>query len=119
MRGSKRQTETLQNLITVARTPLAVPTTGHLLAIINNLGSLTYGTDLTMKTSRDDGVTWDTATIEELGTTSVSINGTPTDCDVIYIDPAFTGASETNLRARIESFNNKNFEIVGIVPAAS
>lgn len=107
------------DLISVQRTPLAVPATGHLLALVNNLGSLTYGTDLTMSVSRDDGVTWDTATIEELGTSSVSINGTPTDCDVIYIEDTFSGASETNQRARIQSFNNKSFEIAGWIPAAS
>ncbi len=112
-------TPTNMDLITAQRTPLAVPATGHLLAIVNNLGSLTYGTDLTMKLSRDDGDTWDTATIEELGTTTVTIDGTPTACDVLYIEPAFTGASETNLRARVQSFNNKSFELAGLIPAAS
>lgn len=92
---------------------LAVPTRGKFIGLIEPIDALTYGTDLTIDMTRDDGDAWDALTLEQAGTTTITVNGTPTDVDVLYGEAAFTGASEQNGRYRWQSANTKQLKFHG------
>ncbi len=97
-------------------TPLAVPTTGVFIGLVEAIDTVTYNTDLIVSMSRDDGAVWDALTLEQLATTTISVNGTPTAIDVVYGEVPFTGASETNGLYKWVSANTKAMQLHGAIP---
>lgn len=92
---------------------LTVPTRGKFIGLIEPVDALTYGVDLTVEMTRNDGTAWDALTLEVVGTTTITVNGTPTEVDVVYGESAFTGASEQNGRYRWKTFNDKQLNLHG------
>lgn len=103
-------------IISETLTPLAIPTTGTFIGLVQPIDAVTYNTDLIVSMSRDDGSTWDALTLEQLGTTMIDVNGTPTEVDVVYGEETFTGASETNGLYKWVSANTKAMRLHGAVP---
>ncbi len=103
-------------VISETLTPLAIPTTGTFIGLVQPVDAVTYNTDLIVSMSRDDGSTWDALTLEQLGTTTIDVNGTPTEVDVVYGEETFSGASEMNGRYKWVSANTKAMRLHGAVP---
>lgn len=102
-----------------ALAPLAVPSRGMFIGLVEPIDSVTYGTDLTISMSRDNGSTWDALTLEQVGTSTITVSGSPTEVDVIYGEASLTGASQQNGLYRWESFNTKRLRLHGAAPEFS
>lgn len=103
----------------VVRTPLAVPSRGMFIGLVEPIDAVTYGTDLTIKMSRDNGSTWDPLALEQVGTTTITVAGSPTEVDVIYGEASLTGASQQNGLYLWETFNTKQLRLHGAAPEFS
>lgn len=115
------QTAPTTNLIVPSNAilPLAVPTDAHFIGFVEPVDAITYGTDLTVSMTRDNGSTWDPLSLSQVGETTISVNGTPTDVDVIYGEASLTGASQQNGLYKWESFNTKQLRLHGAAPEFS
>ena len=106
-------------LVSQPLVPLAVPTNGHFIGLVEPIDAIALNTDLKLFMSRDGGVIWDELTLEQLSTTVIDVNGTPTTVDVVFAEGALTGASETNGLYKWESYNTKELRLHGAAPEFS
>lgn len=102
-------------IVSEERTALAAPSEARMILLVEPVDAVTYGTDLKLYGSNDNGATMDELTIEQIGTTTITVEGSPVEVDVIYAEGALTGTASTACRCGWSSFNTKEMRVYAFV----
>lgn len=97
-------------------TALSAPAAAHCIALVEPVDAVVYGTDFKMFASNDDGVTMDELAVEQLATTTITVEGAPLTVDVVYGTGDLTGTASTSCRYRLNSYNTKEQRVYGAAP---
>lgn len=96
-------------LVSTAFEAFAEPTTGEFVSIIEPIDAVTYGTDVLVDLSLDDGTTWEAVTIAKIDTTEEGY-------DVIHGKLDFATSGDQTIRYRMRGLNSKAIKVHGTIP---
>lgn len=96
-------------LTSITHVASIAPTHGRIVLFEQDVDSVTLNTDLKAYMSRDDGTTWTQLTLSEEGTYEVGKRIVASVSIDISAQP-----SDTDVRMKIQSFNNKAFKLHGV-----